>query len=105
MPSDRRQINIRLDPETEQRLPRVRKATSEALGLNLSNADVVRLALIELERKYPSPQWVIPAGELVTPKRGRPPKKGQDIPTAAPQRRTGRKMPAKPKRPVKGDQK
>jgi hypothetical protein len=63
MPSDRKQINIRLDPETEARLPRVRAAVSAAIGLNLSNSDLIRLALIELEKKYPSTDETMKKGK------------------------------------------
>jgi transcriptional regulator with XRE-family HTH domain len=42
-----------------------------------------------------------PAGDLPPRGRGRPPK--QDIPTAAPQRRTGRKMTTRRKPPAKGE--
>jgi hypothetical protein len=64
VPSGRKQLNIRLDPATEARLPRVREAASAALGIPLSVADVFRLALIELEKKYP------PLGSPEPQKRG-----------------------------------
>ena len=53
MPSKRRQINVRADEETVERFDRVRVAVTAALGLPVSQAGVIRLALIELERKYP----------------------------------------------------
>lgn len=56
MPSKRTQINVRLDPESEARLPRVREAVSRAIGLEVSQSDLFRLGLIELERKHCPPE-------------------------------------------------
>jgi hypothetical protein len=50
----RRQVNVRIDDETSDRLERVQAAGSASLGLRLSISDVFRLGLVELERKYPS---------------------------------------------------
>jgi transcriptional regulator with XRE-family HTH domain len=44
-----------------------------------------------------------PSADVQPRGRGRPPKGQADIPTAAPQRRTGRKMPGRTKRPGKGE--
>jgi hypothetical protein len=54
MPSQRKQVNVRVDDETEERLARVQASASAALGLKLSVSDLFRLGLIELERKYPA---------------------------------------------------
>lgn len=48
----RKQINVRVDDESEARLNRLVDTASAALGLNLSQSDVIRLALIALEEKY-----------------------------------------------------
>ena len=52
MPSNRKQINIRIDTETEERLERLLPIVSASLGLTVSKADLVRLGLIELEKKH-----------------------------------------------------
>jgi hypothetical protein len=52
VPSQRKQMNIRLDAETEERVARLVPLVSAAVGLNVSMADLVRLGMIELERKY-----------------------------------------------------
>lgn len=53
MPSNRKQINVRLDPETELRLASLIPRVSAALGLNVSQSDLFRLGLIELDKKFP----------------------------------------------------
>ena len=53
MPSDRKQINMRVDGETEELLRGLVASCSAAIGLALSQSDVVRLALQELAKKYP----------------------------------------------------
>jgi hypothetical protein len=54
MPSSRRQINVRIDAETAERIECVQVAASAGVGLKLSLSDLFRLGLIELEKKYPS---------------------------------------------------
>ena len=54
MPSDRKQLNIRLDAETEERMERLLLAVSASLGLKVSQSDLFRLGMIELEKKYPT---------------------------------------------------
>lgn len=52
MPSDRKQLNVRMDDETEERVARLLPAVSEAIGLKVSQSDLFRLGMIELERKF-----------------------------------------------------
>jgi hypothetical protein len=52
MPSNRKQMNVRLDDETEERIGRLLPVVSASVGLKLSQSDLVRLALIELERRH-----------------------------------------------------
>jgi len=52
MPSDRKQINVRLDQETEKRVERLLPAVTAALGIKVSQSDLFRLGMIELERKF-----------------------------------------------------
>lgn len=53
MASERRQLNIRLDPDTADRFDRLLPAVSAALGVTLSQAQLVGLALRSLEKEYP----------------------------------------------------
>jgi hypothetical protein len=53
MPSERKQVNFRVDGETEELFAALIDSASAALGLRLSQADVFRLALNELAKKYP----------------------------------------------------
>ncbi len=48
----RKQLNVRMDDDTEARLERLVPVASAAVGLSLSQSDVIRLALIALEEKY-----------------------------------------------------
>lgn len=48
----RKQLNVRLDEDSETRLARLIPVVSGAIGLNLSQSDIVRLALIALEEKH-----------------------------------------------------
>ena len=52
MPSDRKQVNVRVDGETEDLMQRLIPAVSAAIGLPISQSDLFRLGLLELERKY-----------------------------------------------------
>jgi hypothetical protein len=54
MASQRKQINVRVDEDTESRIASVQASASTAMGLQLSVSDLFRLGLIELEKKYPS---------------------------------------------------
>jgi hypothetical protein len=54
VPSDRKQLNIRMDEETEARVARLLVSASEAIGLRVSQSDLFRLGMIELEKKYPA---------------------------------------------------
>ena len=53
MPSNRKQLNVRLDDESEGRLARLVVAVTGAIGIRVSQSDVVRAALVELEKLYP----------------------------------------------------
>lgn len=53
MPSDRKQLNIRLDPETEERVSRLLVSVSASIGLKVTQSDLFRLGMIELEKKFP----------------------------------------------------
>jgi hypothetical protein len=52
VPSKRKQINVRVDPETEQRIQRLLPIIKETTGLEITVSDLVRLGMIELERKH-----------------------------------------------------
>jgi hypothetical protein len=54
MPSNRKQLNVRADEETEKRVERLLPLVSKALGLQVSRSDLFRLGMIELERKFGS---------------------------------------------------
>jgi hypothetical protein len=53
MPSRRKQLSIQVDDETAERFERLVSIVSADLGLPLTEADLVRLGLIELEKKHP----------------------------------------------------
>lgn len=48
----RKQLNVRMDDETAARLDRLVPVVSAAVGLSLSQSDVIRLALLALEEKH-----------------------------------------------------
>lgn len=52
VPSNRKQINVRLDEETEAELPELRERMSKTIGLELSYSDLFRLGVAELKKKY-----------------------------------------------------
>lgn len=52
MPSDRKQMNVRLDDEMKALFEQLLPLASEATGLAVSQSDVVRLALKSLAREY-----------------------------------------------------
>lgn len=52
MPSQNKQINVRIDDETRAMVSRVKDAVSASLGLKVSVSDLFRLGLQELERKH-----------------------------------------------------
>lgn len=56
MPSIRKQLNIRLSDESEARLAGLVERMRAAIGVDVSKADVVNAALIELEKRYPPPE-------------------------------------------------
>lgn len=53
MPSDRKQINVRVDAETEELIPRLLRSVSAGVGLPVNQSDLFRLGLHELAKKYP----------------------------------------------------
>jgi hypothetical protein len=53
VPSSRKQLNVRMDEESEDRLARLVVAMRQAIGIRVSQSDVVRAALVELEKLYP----------------------------------------------------
>lgn len=53
MPSKRRQMNIRLDDETEAEFNRLRRDLSKKIGLELSQSAVFRLAVRALAKENP----------------------------------------------------
>jgi hypothetical protein len=53
MPSQRRQLNIRLSQESEDRLKGLVERMRATLGITVSQSDVVQAGLIELEKRYP----------------------------------------------------
>lgn len=52
MPSDRKQINVRVDAETEALLPALCEAIGLATGLKVTNSDLFRMGMHELKRRY-----------------------------------------------------
>jgi hypothetical protein len=53
--SKRRQVNVRLSPESEVRLAGLVARMRAALGIEVSQSDVLQAGLIELEKRYPPP--------------------------------------------------
>lgn len=62
MPSTRKQINVRVDDETEELMRQLAPAVSAAIGLSIGQSDLFRLGLLELKKKYLSepPLDVVP---------------------------------------------
>lgn len=84
MPSQRRQLNVRLSPEGEAMLEALAVAMRRELGINVSMSDVIQAGLSELRKKY-LPDW-----EYSPPADAKPP------------RPPGR--PKKPEKPVAGQE-
>jgi hypothetical protein len=56
MPSKRKQFNVRLHPESEALLPvLLERMRARHPGLTITRADVIRSALLALEKEYPAP--------------------------------------------------
>jgi hypothetical protein len=53
MPSDRKQINVRLENDAVRKLKELRASMKAAIGNEFSQADVIAAALTELQKKYP----------------------------------------------------
>lgn len=56
MPSERRQLNVRLDPQTSELWDELVPRVQVAVGVELSQSQVVTLALRALAEKYPAPE-------------------------------------------------
>jgi hypothetical protein len=56
MPSKRRQFNVRPDDATWAAIDRVKPVAEAAVGLELSYADLLRLAVAALEEKHAGPR-------------------------------------------------
>lgn len=54
MPSDRQQLNVRLDPQSSELWPDLVERVKAALRLDLSQSQIVALALQALAEKYPA---------------------------------------------------
>ncbi len=67
MPSVRKQFNARLDPETADRIARLIPVISVAIGLPVSQSDLLRLGMIELEKVYGTAK-ATPAARPLRPK-------------------------------------
>ena len=52
MASDRKQINVRASEDTRKLMERLLPVVSAALGVEINQSDLVRLGLVELEKKY-----------------------------------------------------
>lgn len=52
MPTERRQINVRLDPETEAIIPRLLDQESKSRGVQVSMSELIRFSLEALRREH-----------------------------------------------------
>lgn len=55
MATDRKQLNVRMDDETRDLLPKLAAAIGEQLGLVVTNTDLFRMGMQELRKKYLTP--------------------------------------------------
>ena len=55
MPSKKKQLNVRVSDESDERLRSLMERMKAALGIDVSQSDVIQAALLELERRYPPP--------------------------------------------------
>jgi hypothetical protein len=53
VPSNKKQINVRVSAAAVERLARVVESMSAVVGFAVSQADAIEAALVELEKKYP----------------------------------------------------
>ncbi|HEY3789207.1 MAG TPA: hypothetical protein VGL71_10145, partial [Urbifossiella sp.] len=51
MPSERRQLNVRLDPESSQRFDRLYSEVQKSMGAELSQAQFIAIALKAFEER------------------------------------------------------
>ena len=75
MPSQRRQINVRLSEESEARLKRLVERMRAVLGIEVSQSDVIQAGLVQLEKRYPGETE--PAAEAQAPPAKKMRKKGE----------------------------
>jgi hypothetical protein len=76
----RKQLNIRVDDETEARVRRLLSSVRAALGLPVSQSDLFRLGMIELEKKFPPAAVSDAATSCASPgkKEGKRPRKNRE---------------------------
>jgi hypothetical protein len=55
MPSERPQINVRADAETHAEFLRLLQVVAAAISAPLSQAGLIKMAIMELGKKYPPP--------------------------------------------------
>jgi hypothetical protein len=55
VPSQRKQINVRLSDEGHARLAALVERMRAALGIEVTKSDVIQAGLAELEKRYPPP--------------------------------------------------
>lgn len=76
MPSKRKQLNVRLSDENQARLESLMARVPVILGVELTQGDLIGMALVELERRYPEGYELPPIEPAKPAKRGqRKPKK------------------------------
>ncbi len=83
MPSTRRQLNVRLSEESEARLKGLVERMRAALGIAVSQSDVIQAGLAELEKRYPpgtSPPPVAPTPRVGGAEAGAAPKRPRGRP-------------------------
>jgi Arc/MetJ-type ribon-helix-helix transcriptional regulator len=72
MPSERRQLNVRLSEENEARLDRLVRTMRARLGIAVSKSDAIQAGLVELEKRYPA-EAPEPEADKPSPKKRRKP--------------------------------
>lgn len=74
MPSKRKQLNVRLSDENQARLESLMERVPAILGVELTQGDLIGMALVELERRYPQGYELPPIKPSKPVKKGRKPK-------------------------------
>lgn len=90
MPSSRKQLNIRLDPETEARAERLLPMARARLGIAVSHSALYRLALIALEKEYTTSGPAAELGNTLTKADEFTGRAAKDRKPAAKKKRSGR---------------